>query len=200
MGPAPRSAIERERVADAIEVLGGSRLVVCVDRRAQGVEARKMFAGRQGSLRRQRHRRVEGEVQRNRGAGRQRRRQRRAFTADCGGRRNRRGEAPGVVRRHRPGDADLLAVVHGLRESHARRPALEPGRAERLHEGMREVRVDGHTGHQRAAETVLARDPIVVNLVLGACRRVPSLDVILGQTLRAVRMSLLGREPVAASI
>src|SRR5206468_1117668 len=46
MGPAPRSAIERERVADAIEVLGGSRLVVCVDRRAQGVEARKMFANR----------------------------------------------------------------------------------------------------------------------------------------------------------
>jgi len=65
---------------------------------------------------------------------------------------------------------------------------------------MREVGVDGHAGHERAPEPILARDLIVVDLVLGARRRVSSLDVILGQALLAVRISLLDRRPVPASI
>jgi len=65
---------------------------------------------------------------------------------------------------------------------------------------MREVRVDGHAGHEGAPEPVLARDLIVVDLVLGARRRVPSLDVIFGQSFLVVRIRLLDRRPVPASI
>jgi len=65
---------------------------------------------------------------------------------------------------------------------------------------MREIRVDGHAGHERAAEPVLPRDLIVVDLVLGARRRVASLDVIFGQSLFVVRIRLLDRRRVPASI
>jgi hypothetical protein len=57
--------------------------------------------------------------------------------------------------------------------------------------GMGQVRVDGDAGHERAAEAVLSGDLLVVDLVLGARRRVARLDVILGQRLWTIRKGLL---------
>jgi hypothetical protein len=55
----------------------------------------------------------------------------------------------------------------GFGEAHARRPALQPRRAERLGQRMGQVGVHGHTGDEGTAEAELPRNLVVVDLVLG---------------------------------
>src|SRR5437016_6051370 len=89
----------------------------------------------------------------------------------------------------RPGDGELFAVEHRLHEPDGGRAALEPGRAERRDERMGQVGVDGHARHEPAAEPVLTRHGVVVDLVLRALCGVPRLDAVLGQRHGSVEIS-----------
>src|SRR2546429_610189 len=108
-----------------------------------------------------------------------------------GGRRRheRGGHAVGVTPDDRPGDGELFAVEHRLHEPDGGRAALEPGRAERRDERMGQVGVDGHARHEPAAEPVLTRHGVVVDLVLRALCGVPRLDAVLGQRHGSVEIS-----------